>query len=106
MTLKRKPFMLVVIICAVFLVLYTALGEELILQKTKKPAVINGVVQPNEYSLSYETDGMILYLNWIKGTLYAAIMADTNGWVGIGLNAKKMDEADILIGFVKGGEIK
>ncbi|UCB45958.1 MAG: hypothetical protein JSV25_00600 [Spirochaetota bacterium] len=104
MILQRKPFMIVVLMCTVFLVLHTAFGEEQVLQKTKKAAVVDGVVQPNEYSFTYEADEINLYLNWIQGKLYAAIIADTNGWVGIGFNSQKMNDADILIGYVKGGE--
>ena len=101
---KSNLLILSILMFAIIIVTHSAMGEEQALQKTKDAAVVDGVVQPNEYSFSYEIDKIKLYLNWTKGKLSAAILVDTNGWVGIGFNSQKMNDADILIGFVKGGE--
>jgi hypothetical protein len=101
---QSKLLILLILICAIFIITHSAMGEEQALQKTKDTATVDGVVQSNEYSFSYEVDKIKLYLNWTQGKLYAAILVDTNGWVAIGFNSQKMNDADILIGFVRGGE--
>jgi hypothetical protein len=45
---------------------------------------------------------MELHLNWTGDDLYIALEADTNGWVAVGVNSKRMNGAHILIGFVDG----
>ena len=64
---------------------------------------VDGAVDPSEYAYSFETKGMKLFLTRTSTSLYAALRADTNGWVGIGFKSDKMDAAEILIGYYKDG---
>ena len=98
-----KLSILPILLYAVFFASYSAIGQEQTLKKTKDTAVVDGLVKYNEYSFTYEVEKMKFYLNWTKGKLHAALIVDTNGWVGIGFNSQKMDDADIFIGFVRDG---
>jgi hypothetical protein len=70
---------------------------------TRKPSV-DGVVQAGEYSYSQNFDQqMTLYASRTASTLYLAVVANTSGWVAIGLG-QRMDGADIFMGFVKDGK--
>jgi len=71
---------------------------------TRKPSV-DGTVAANEYSYSHDFDQqMTLYASRTATTLYLAVVANTSGWVGVGVGPK-MDGADIFMGFVKDGKV-
>lgn len=68
---------------------------------------VDGRVDEGEYARSisvldgsatiyFEADG--------HGGLYAAVVAETEGWVGLGLGSQVMDGASIFMGFVKDGK--
>ncbi len=82
----------------------TAGAEEDRLKKTAVPCVIDGVVEPGEYSLSRDFKQMKLYLNRTSERLYVALTAETEGWVGIGFKSKVMNNAEVVMGFVKDGK--
>jgi len=79
-------------------------GDEGILKTGTKNPVVDGVVGKQEYSYSYETNKMTLYLNRSSHTINAALVAQTEGWVGIGFKSSVMDSSEILIGYVRDGE--
>jgi hypothetical protein len=61
------------------------------------------VIERGEYSYTRRETGMTLYANWRGESLYLALQAGTGGWVAIGINARIMDGAHIMIGFSDGG---
>jgi hypothetical protein len=65
---------------------------------------VDGVADPAEYTYTSEKKGLKLFLTRTASSLYAAVIADTTGWVGIGFKSDKMDKAEILIGYVKDGK--
>jgi hypothetical protein len=75
-----------------------------ILKKTSTKVTVDGKADPAEYTYAYETKGLRLLLTRTGNSLYAAVTADTTGWVGIGFKAKKMDKSEILVGYFKDGK--
>jgi hypothetical protein len=70
----------------------------------KKPSV-DGVIQTGEYSYSQDFDQqMTLYASRTSMTLYLGVVANTSGWVAVGLGTR-MDGADIFIGYIKDGKV-
>jgi hypothetical protein len=90
----------------VFLLSITAMvgAEELVLKLTKTPATVDGLVTPGEYSFSYEYKQIKLDLSKTRDSLYVAVTAQTSGWVAVGFNSMVMNNADILIGYMKDGD--
>lgn len=81
-----------------------ALAQDKLGISSKKPSV-DGVITANEYSYSRDFDQKItLYASRTSTTLYLAVVANTTGWVGIGVG-QRMDGADIFMGFVKDGKV-
>ena len=78
-------------------------AEELVLRRTQRGALVDGQVMGGEYTLSQELNGLALYMSRTSDSIYVAISAQTKGWVAIGFNSLIMDKAQILIGYVKGG---
>lgn len=66
---------------------------------TAKPT-LDGVVQASEYPVVVDTGKAKIWLSRTADTLYAAVSADTTGWVALGFGSLKMDGALMLIGFV------
>jgi hypothetical protein len=75
-----------------------------ILKKTSTKVTVDGKADANEYTYAYEMKGLKLLLTRTEDSLYAAVTADTTGWVGIGFKANKMNNAEILIGYFKDGK--
>ena len=75
-----------------------------ILKKTSTKVTVDGKADTAEYTYAYEMNGLRLLLTRTENSLYAAVTADTTGWVGIGFKAKKMDKSEILIGYFKDGK--
>jgi hypothetical protein len=75
-----------------------------ILKKTSTKVTVDGKAGTDEYTFTYETKGLKLLLTRTENSLYAAVTADTTGWVGIGFKANKMDKSEILIGYFKDGK--
>jgi hypothetical protein len=87
------------------LVLFTALGaagfaQAKSLATTTNKTVVDGVVNPAEYSFSQDFEGLTLYANRTAGALYLAVVGETTGWVAVGLGSLKMDGSTIFMGFV------
>lgn len=74
------------------------------LKKTSNKTVVDGVIQSGEYSIHHEFDKMDLFLNWTQSKVYVAVVAETEGWIGVGFGSLKMNNAHILIGFVDNGK--
>ena len=64
--------------------------------------VLDGIIKNKEYSVSIDFKGGKLFISRHKNRLYAGITARTDGWVAIGFNSLRMNNADIIIGYVKG----
>jgi len=94
---------------AAAIVLLAAMGAAVFAQdklgvSARIPSV-DGTVTANEYSYSHDFDQqMTLYASRTATTLYLAVVANTRGWVGVGVGPK-MDGADIFMGFVKDGKV-
>jgi hypothetical protein len=87
------------------LVLFTALGaagfaQAKSLATTTNKTVVDGAVNPGEYSFSQSFEGLTLYANRTADALYLAVVGDTTGWVSVGVGSLKMDGATIFMGFV------
>ena len=95
------------LLCALPLCLFlcsSAYGADGVLKTDTGKPVVDGVVENGEYGYSYETEDMTLLLSRSPGIINAALVARTEGWVGIGFKSSVMDDAEILIGYVKGGK--
>jgi len=66
----------------------------------------DGVVNPGEYSMTTDRNGMRLGLSLSAdgSTLYAAIEAPTTGWVSVGLGSLKMNGAFMVLAYDNAGE--
>lgn len=88
------------------LVLLSALGAAAFgqsLATTANKTVVDGVVNPAEYSYSKAFEGLTLYANRTATALYLAVVGDTTGWVAVGLGSMRMDGSTIFMGFVGPG---
>jgi DOMON domain len=81
-----------------------ASAQDTLRVSSRRPTV-DGTVTRNEYSYSRDFDQQLtLYASRTPTTLYLAVVANTAGWVGVGLGSPRMDGADIFMGFVRGGK--
>jgi hypothetical protein len=79
----------------------TALGVSM------KAPVIDGIVNPDEYSYTKDFGPLSLSVNRTADTLSLAVVGVTTGWVGVGTGSQKMNGATIFIGFVdKDGKVQ
>ncbi|HUT64985.1 MAG TPA: hypothetical protein VMZ05_02430 [Spirochaetota bacterium] len=65
--------------------------------------MVDGVAGNEEYIYSYETNKMTLYQKPLFCTINAALVAQTEGWVGMGFKSSVTDGTEILIGYVRDG---
>jgi len=71
------------------------------LHVTSNKPIVDGVVQPGEYSYMHDFDHqLVLYASRTADTLYLAAVGKAGGWVAVGLGSKKMDGSAIFIGYV------
>jgi hypothetical protein len=61
---------------------------------------LDATVVTGEYSVMYDFPRLDLYLSRTAGHLHAAVVADTRGWVAVGLGSHLMDGSRIMFGFV------
>jgi hypothetical protein len=105
--MKRTNIFSIVILASLVLQLSVfsaaARADDVLAVSTTK-VTVDGVVGPAEYTYSFETTGLRLFLTRTSSSLYAAVTADTTGWVGIGFKSNKMEKAEILLGYVKDGK--
>jgi hypothetical protein len=88
------------------IVLLTALGAAAFgqsLATTTTKTVVDGVVNPAEYSFSKSFEGLTVYANRTADALYLAVVGETTGWVALGLGSMKMDGSTIFMGYVGSG---
>ena len=78
-----------------------AFGQNAALAVTTNKPVVDGVVNPNEYSFSTNLRDCVLYATRTADALYVAVVGNTTGWVAFGLGSQKMDGATIFMGFVQ-----
>jgi hypothetical protein len=67
---------------------------------TTNKTVVDGVVNPSEYSFSQNFGDLSLYVNRTADALYFGVVGNTTGWVSVGLGSLKMDGATMFMGFV------
>ncbi len=77
-----------------------AFGQAKSLAITTNKTVVDGVVNPGEYSFTQNFDELSLFVNRTADALYLAVVGNTTGWVSVGLGSMKMDGATIFMGFV------
>jgi hypothetical protein len=77
-----------------------AFGQAKALATTTNKTVVDGVVNPAEYSFSQDFGELSLYANRTTDALYLGLVGNTTGWVSVGLGSLKMDGSTIFIGFV------
>ena len=83
-----------------------AYAEGPVLEQTTNEVTVDGIIRSGEYSYLYEIKKLSLRLNRTSDSFYAAVTAETDGWVAVGLNSSEMNKADIIIGyFSKGKEV-
>ncbi len=80
--------------------------QQIPLPLTKSDPAIDGVVAKSEYATSVQVGKMLVSVARTADVLYAAITADTTGWVGLGFGSDKMDGALIVMGFVSGKQVQ
>jgi hypothetical protein len=62
----------------------------------------DGVISPDEYTLTVTLPRAVVSLKWSEQTLCVGVTAPTAGWVALGLGSRKMDGALIVMGYRKG----
>lgn len=82
----------------------SAYAEGPVLKQTANEITVDGIAGPGEYTFLYDFKQLSLRLNRTSERLYAAVTAETGGWVGVGLNSSKMNKADIIIGYFSKGK--
>ena len=75
-------------------------GQAKPLALSSNKIAINGVVKSSDYSFSQTYDGLTLHVNRTSSVLDVAVVADTTGWVAVGLGSLTMDGATIFRGFI------
>ncbi len=70
---------------------------------TDKTPVIDGSVAADEYSFTQDFTNSTLYAARNNDTVTLAFKAGVTGWVAIGTGSTVMDNAHIIIGYVKDG---
>jgi hypothetical protein len=84
-----------------FIAIGTAVfGQAKSLAITTNKTVVDGVVNPGEYSFTQDFGELSLSVNRTADALYLAAVGKTTGWVSVGLGSMKMDGSTIFIGFV------
>jgi hypothetical protein len=84
-----------------FIALGTAVfGQAKSLAITTNKTVVDGVVNPGEYSFSQDFGELSLYVNRTADALSIGAVGNTTGWVSVGLGSLKMEGATIFMGFV------
>jgi hypothetical protein len=96
---RRLPSFLCSLVFAIALGT-AAFGQSADLATTTNKTVVDGVVNPAEYSFSKSFDELSLYANRTADALYLGVVGNTTGWVSVGLGSLKMEGATIFIGFV------
>jgi hypothetical protein len=96
-----KRFTFLVVVLSLFAIGATAFAQDAALAITKTKPVVDGVVNPDEYSFSKDYKDLVLYVNRTADALTVGVVGVTTGWVAFGLGSQKMDGATIFIGFVK-----
>jgi len=67
---------------------------------------IDGVVAQDEYGFKEEYAGLTLYAARRQESVFFALVAQSTGWVSIGVGSKVMNDAHIIIGFIKDGQLQ
>lgn len=62
---------------------------------------IDGSIAKGEYSLEVDFPKIKVYLTRSDKALYFGIIGDATGWVAIGLGSTRMNNAKIIMGYVK-----
>ena len=96
--------MVFILVLGFFLSISTQIEAEEGLKKTELAPVIDGVIKPGEYSLSIDLNQIKLFLNRTSESLSLGLIAETEGWVGIGFRSKVMNNAEIILGYVTEGK--
>jgi hypothetical protein len=103
--MKRHTAFLAAVLCAFALCFSsTAASADDVLSISATKVTVDGTINPQEYTYTYAAKGLTLSLTRTASSLYAAVNADTTGWVTIGFKSDKMNNAEILIGYVKDGK--
>jgi hypothetical protein len=62
--------------------------------------VVDGVVNPGEYTFTRDSGDFSLFARRTADTLYLAVKGATTGWAAVGVGALQMDGATIFMGYV------
>ena len=91
-----------------FIALGTAVfGQAQSLAITTNKTVVDGVVNPGEYSFTVDYGELTLSVNRTADALYLGAVGNTTGWVSVGLGSMKMDGSTMFMGFVgSDGKVK
>ena len=85
--LKRKPCATILLLFGLFLLPCYVFSME-----------YEHEVQFKKMSFSWKIDNQLIYIK---------LVAETNGWVGIGFNpSKRMQDANFVLGYVKNGKVE
>ena len=98
--MRRFNVLFLVLLGLIVLTGAAAFGQARSLAITTNKTVVDGVVNPAEYSYSQDFGQLSLYVNRTADTLYVGVVGVTTGWVAIGLGSLKMDGSTIFMGFV------
>jgi hypothetical protein len=102
----KKTAQIIAVMCILGSLLVTvAYGASKGLKKSSNMTKVDGVIQKGEYSYNFSFSDYELFLNWNGDKVYIGVTAETEGWIGVGINSSKMNESHIHIGFVDRGRV-
>ena len=96
--MKHAKFLIFVLIIITTISPLLTFGQTL--KITNHHPDIDGIISSGEYSMVIKIKNGYIYLSRTNQNIYAAIKAETTGWVAMGFNSLKMNSADIIIGYV------
>jgi hypothetical protein len=98
--MKRSIALMSALLLLFFLGAAAGFAQSGSLAVSTKRTVVDGVVNPAEYSYNQEFGPLTLSANRTAETLYLAVAGKTDGWVAVGLGSLKMNGSTIFMGFV------
>lgn len=100
---KNKSGNLIFLIFLTFL-LFPTVGQSQELRRNTNSPLLDGRIQSGEYGYQKDFGNFQIYLGWNGNKLFAAVSTGTIAWVAMGFGSTRMDNAKMLIGYLRDGK--
>lgn len=102
--MKKRRHLSVLMMISILSAAAASLGAlDLEVGRVQIPPRMDGTLQEGEYPSQIELAKMRVSVGYQGKTLYMALEGETGGWVALGLGSSRMNQADMIIGFVLRG---